>query len=70
MSISPRARMRVHQGLVALWAALTIGTTGWAVWMPDSPYLMAWLIFISCYAVVCTHWAGFEGAAPSAKEDT
>lgn len=68
MTVSPRARMRLHQGLVALWGALTIVTTTAAYLFPEHPLVMAWLIFISCYAVVCTHWAAYEGAAPSARE--
>jgi hypothetical protein len=36
--------------------------------MPDSKLLMGWLIAMSGYAIVSTHWAAREGAAPSAKE--
>lgn len=68
LRLSPTARMRVHQGLVALWVVLTIGTTAWAVWAPQSSLLMPWLIFVSCYAIVGTHWSAYEGAAPSAPE--
>lgn len=66
--LSPQSRMRVHACLVIFWGLLTLVTTAWAVLAPEHPWLMAWLIFISCYAIVSTHWAGFEGAAPSAKE--
>lgn len=68
-TLSPQARMRIQLGLVVLWVVLTIGTTAAAVLYPGHPLLLPWLIFISCYAIVATHWAGFEGAAPSAKEE-
>lgn len=68
--MSPKARMRVQLSLVVVWSLLTLGTTGFAVMYPEHPLLIPWLIFISCYAIVATHWAGFEGAAPSAKEDS
>jgi hypothetical protein len=70
MTVSPRARMRIHQVLVAVWGVLTLGTTVAAYLFPGHPAVMAWLIFISCYAIVSTHWAAYEGAAPSAKEGT
>ena len=66
--LSPQARMRLHLVLVAFWMLLTILTTAAAVIWPEHPLLMPWLIFISCYAIVSTHWSGFEGAAPSANE--
>ena len=66
---SPKARMRLHLVLVAFWVLLTVLTTAAAVIWPEHPLLMAWLILISCYAIVSTHWAAYEGAAPSARED-
>jgi fatty acid desaturase len=68
MHMSPEQRIRLHTWLAWLWAALTVVTTAAAVFWPGHPLLMAWLIFISCYAIVSTHWAAKEGAAPSAKE--
>lgn len=69
-TLSPEVRMRIQAGLVGLWAVLTIATTAFAVLYPDHWLLVPWLIFISCYAIVATHWSGFEGAAPSAKEES
>jgi hypothetical protein len=60
--------MQIQLTLVVVWAVLTAVTTVLAYLFPGHPALMAWLIFISCYAIVATHWSGFEGAAPSAKE--
>lgn len=68
--MTPEQRMRLHKWLVALWSVLTVATTVLAYLFPGHPLIMSWLIFISCYAIVSTHWAGYEGAAPSASEDS
>lgn len=67
--MTPEARMRTHKWLVVIWGVLTIATTALAYLFPGHPLILAWLIFVSCYAIVSTHWAGYEGAAPSAKEE-
>jgi hypothetical protein len=66
--VTPASRIRMHTWLAWAWLGLTVVTTAWAVWMPDSKLLMGWLIAMSGYAIVSTHWAAREGAAPSAKE--
>jgi hypothetical protein len=68
LKLSPEMRMRVHATAIDIWGVLCIGTTIFAIFFPDSPYLFPWLIFISCYALVVGHWASYEGAAPSAEE--
>jgi hypothetical protein len=67
--VTPASRIRLHTYLAWVWLGLTVVTTAWAVWMPDSKLLMGWLIAMSGYAIVSTHWAAREGAAPSAEED-
>jgi hypothetical protein len=66
--MTPASRIRMHTWLAWAWLGLTVVTTAWAVWMPDSKLLMGWLIAMSGYAIVSTHWAAREGAAPSAEE--
>ena len=62
----PELRIRLHTWLALLWVALTVITTIWA-WVVERNPLMAWVIFMSGYALSATHWAAREGAAPSAK---
>lgn len=63
----PEHRIALHTWAAWLWLVLTIGTTAAAVVWPEHPWLIAWLIFMSGYAIVSTHWAAREGAAPSAQ---
>jgi hypothetical protein len=67
--MTPEQRIRLHTWLAWLWLALTIVTTAWAVYDHEHPLLLAWLVFMSGYAIVSTHWAGREGAAPSAPAE-
>ena len=62
----PARMIGVHSWLALVWLALTIGTTVWALVSPDNRYLLAWVIFMSGYANVASHWSAREGAAPSA----
>jgi hypothetical protein len=64
----PARMIGVHSWLALLWLALTFGTTVLAMWFPEHPYLLAWVIFMSGYANVASHWSAREGAAPSAGE--
>jgi hypothetical protein len=68
LKLNPEMRMRVHATFIDTWGVLGLGTTIFAIFFPDSPYLFPWLIFISCFALVVGHWAAYEGAAPSAEE--
>ena len=47
---------KVHKILLWLWLILAIPSI--TIWKNSVP----WLVFLSVYAIVATHWAGFEGA--------
>ncbi len=64
----PKAMARLHGVLALVWLVLAILTTVWGVISQESPYLIAWLIFMSGYANAASHWGARQGAAPSAKE--
>jgi hypothetical protein len=68
--MTPEQRIRLHTWLAWLWLALTVGTTAAAIIWHDATWLLAWLVFMSGYAIVSTHWAAREGAAPSAREES
>jgi hypothetical protein len=68
--MTPEQRIRLHTWLAWLWLGLTLATTAWAVYAPDSQFLAAWIIAMSGYANVCGHWGAREGAAPSASEES
>ncbi len=55
----------MHGWLAVAWFILTLVTTGLALWFPEHPWLLAWVIFMSGYANTAAHWAAREGAAPS-----
>lgn len=65
----PEQRMRLHAWAAWIWLVLTVVTTVLAVLFPEHPWLMAWVIAMSGYAIVVGHWSAREGAAPSAKEE-
>lgn len=60
--------VRVHTALAVIWAVLAIATTGWALYDPESRYLLAWVIAMSAYANLCGHLAAAAGAGPSEDE--
>jgi hypothetical protein len=47
---------RIHLILLVVWSALAVPT---ALWWRDS---VAWVSFMSLYAIVSTHWAGYQAA--------
>lgn len=53
---------RLHAGLAAVWAGLTIPTI--LVWKES----ILWVSFMSLYAIITTHLTGIEAA--KAKEAT
>lgn len=59
----------LHTVMAGLWLVLAIATTAWAVWDPESKYLLAWVIFMSGYANTAAHLAGRAGAGPSEPSD-
>lgn len=34
----------LHTVLAGIWAVLALATTAWALWQPESKYLLAWVI--------------------------
>ena len=56
------AHARMHGWLAVGWLALTLGTTVLAVIFPEHPWLLAWVIFMSGYALTVSHWAAREAA--------
>lgn len=57
--MSPQTGRRVHLVMLALW--LVVGT-------PVSIMLrhsLAWLVFLSVYAIVVSHWSGWSAERPS-----
>ena len=65
---NPVIMAKVHGILVLVWITLAIATTSWALYDPDSKYLLAWVIAMSAYANAAAHWSARQGAAPSAGE--
>ena len=63
--LSPHARVRLHEVLAVVWGVLTVATTAAAVAWPEHPLLLAWITFMSGYALMVGHWSAKEGAAPS-----
>jgi hypothetical protein len=57
----------MHTWLAWVWLGLTLITTAAAWWWHDQPWLLAWITFMSGYALTATHWSAREGAAPSAE---
>lgn len=54
---------RVHLGLLIIWVF---------VGLPVSFVLrqsVPWLVFLSVYAIVATHWAGWSAERPTEVED-
>lgn len=47
---------RVH--LILLWTWLALAAPSVTVWKRSIP----WLVFVSIYAIVATHWSGYQGA--------
>ena len=58
----------IHTWAAGIWLVLAVLTTGFAIYAPDNPFLLAWVIFMSGYANVASHLAGRAGAAPSEGE--
>lgn len=57
--MSPATGRRVHLVLMLVWVF---------VGLPVSYYLresIAWLVFLSVYAIVVGHWSGFSAERPS-----
>lgn len=57
--MTPRTGRRIHLALLAAW--LLVGT-------PVSIVLrhsIAWLVFLSVYAIVAAHWSGWSAERPS-----
>lgn len=60
---------RTHGILLVLWVLLALPT--FLLWRDSVP----WVVFMSWYAIVASHWAAFEAATPdpanreSAEED-
>jgi hypothetical protein len=51
----PRTMVRIHLGMLALWTLL----------IPLSFVLMnsvAWVVFMSHYAIIASHWSGWDAA--------
>lgn len=57
--MSPRMGRRVHLSLAVLW--LLVGGPV-SYWLRDS---IAWLVFLSVYAIVVGHWSGFSAERPT-----
>lgn len=47
---------RVHFGLMLAWTALLVPTLAW--WMDSVP----WIVFMSWYAIVVSHFAAWQAA--------
>ena len=62
--------MSLHGWLAVVWFILTVITTALALIFPEHPWLLAWVIFMSGYANVASHWAAREGATPPDEEDS
>jgi hypothetical protein len=56
--------VRVHLGLMGVWAALAVPTL---LWWRESVF---WVVLMSWYAIVVGHWSSFEAAnsAPPPKK--
>lgn len=57
--MSPKTGRRIHLGLMILWVV---------VGLPVSYMLresIAWLVFLSVYAIVVGHWSGWSAERPT-----
>jgi hypothetical protein len=66
--VSAHSVVVLHTVLAVVWLVLALATTGWALYDPESRYLLAWVIFMSAYANAAAHLAGRAGAGPSEDE--
>jgi len=65
MFSDPHTVAKLHGLLAGLWFVLALATTGFAIYAPDNPFLLAWVIFMSGYANCAAHLAARAGAGPS-----
>jgi hypothetical protein len=57
--MSPQTGRRIHLTLLILWTVVGI---------PVSYYLrnsIAWLVFLSVYAIIVGHWSGYSAERPT-----
>lgn len=66
----PKVMLAVHGWAAVLWVVLALGTTVAALFFPDHPFLLAWVIFMSGYANAAAHWAARQGAEAEADGGT
>jgi hypothetical protein len=45
--------------LILLWLWLVLAVPSITIWRNSVPYL----VWLSVYAIVATHWSGYQGAA-------
>jgi hypothetical protein len=65
MFSDPHTIAKIHGIMAGVWLVLALATTVAAIWFPDSPLLLAWVIFMSGYANFSSHLAARAGAGPS-----
>lgn len=61
--MSPQTGRRIHFGLLIVWTV---------VGLPVSFLLrqsVPWLVFLSVYAIIVSHWAGWSAERPSEIAD-
>jgi predicted alpha/beta hydrolase len=56
--VTPQTGRRIHLAMLLLWLLVGVPVS---YWLRSS---VPWLVFISVYAVVVSHWAGWSAERP------
>lgn len=54
---------RIHFWLMVIWVVPGIPVS---IWLKDS---IPWLVFLSVYAILASHWAGWSAERPTEIEE-
>lgn len=57
--VTPRAGRRIHATLLTAW--VTVGLPA-SYWLRHS---LTWIVALSVYAIIATHWSGWSAERPS-----
>lgn len=57
--MSPKLGRRLHLGLLVAWILVGLPVS---IWLRHS---IAWLVFLSVYAIVAAHWSGWSAERPT-----
>lgn len=66
----PQTMQRAHGAATVAWFVLATATTGFALWFPEHPVLLAWVIFMSGYANAASHWSARQAVEAELHGDS